>query len=71
VDGSSLASWDTAEQSVVSRSEVTEPDLSARGSCLEILPLSESRPKTGQPGLGLDPPRGVNPLEIQINKQVC
>lgn len=38
VDGSSLASWDTAEQSVVSRSEV---DLSARGTqCLERLPLA-------------------------------
>jgi len=29
VDGSSLASWDTAEQSVISRSEVTWPDYSS------------------------------------------
>ena len=83
VDGSSLTSWDTAEQSVISRSEVTTSqrvDLSVRGDCLERLPLCVDPSPSPQGHLPLmigNPaplppphvPSAVNPLD-QSNKQV-
>ena len=77
VDGSSLASWDTAEQSVVTWSEVMiEPTMLA-SPCLERLPLALP-PQTKQGVQVLVPTTPTNnptlcafpPLD-QLNTKVC
>ena len=76
VDGSSLASWDTAEQSVVTWSEVMMEPTMLGSPCLERLPLA--LPQTKQGVQVLMPTTPTNnptlcafpPLD-QLNTKVC
>ena len=77
VDGSSLASWDTAEQSVVTWSEVMMEPTMVGSPCLERLPLALPHSQTQGIQLLLpttptnNPPLCAFPPLDQLNKKVC
>ena len=78
MDGSSLASWDTAEQSVVTWSEVMMEPTMVGSPCLERLPLALPQPQTKQ-GIQVllpttptnNPPLCAFPPLDQLNTKVC
>ena len=78
VDGSSLASWDTAEQSVVTWSEVMMEPTMVGEPCLERLPLALPQTQTKR-GIQVlvpttptnNPPLCAFPPLDQLNTKVC
>ena len=76
VDGSSLASWDTAEQSVVTWSEVMMEPTMVGEPCLERLPLALPQTERGIQVLvpttpTNNPPLCAFPSLDQLNTKVC
>ena len=76
MDGSSLASWDTAEQSVVTWSEVMMEPTMVGEPCLERLPLALPQTERGIQVLvpttpTNNPPLCAFPPLDQLNTKVC